>query len=132
MQNLNYPGFKTLLQKYNSSGFQIIAFPSNQFGAQAPCSSQCERAYLFHKMSLPFGTFPVFDKANVDGPGSVEPFVVAKDQAKGHDTGFDISWNYEKFVADADGKPIGRFASDADPLAAEPLIRKLLGLPKLA
>lgn len=129
MQNLNYPGFKTLLAKYNSSGFTILAVPCNQFGAQAPCSSQCESAYLFHKMGLPVGSFPTFDKADVNGPMAIEPFVVAKNHAKGHDTGFDVAWNYEKFVMDSDGKPVGRFASDADPLSAEPLIRKLLGLP---
>jgi glutathione peroxidase len=109
----------------------VLGFPCNQFGAQAPCSSDCERAYLFHKLQLPVGTFPVFDKGDVNGPASLEPFVVAKNQAKGHDTGFDIAWNYEKFVVDADGKPVARFASDADPLEAEAVIRKLLGLPAL-
>ena len=116
----------------NSSGFQVIAFPCNQFGAQAPCSSDCERAYLFHKMGLPVGAFPVFDKGIANGPGSLEPLIVAKQRSKGHDTGFDIAWNYEKFIADGDGKPVARFASSDDPLKAEPVIRSLLGLHPLA
>lgn len=102
----------------------MIAFPSNQFGAQAPCSSECERAYLFHKIGLPPGSLPVFDKGDPNGPGSLEPFIVAKGHTKGHD----VAWNYEKFLADGDGKPVARYASDADPLDAEPQIRKLLGL----
>lgn len=129
----------------------MIAFPSNQFGAQAPCSSECERAYLFHKIGLPPGSIPVFDKGDANGPGSLEPFIVAKGNTEGHD----VAWNYgkrvtsptftkhstasnplypfvrsnaEKFLADGDGRPVARFASDADPLEAEPQIRKLLGL----
>ena len=128
MQNLNYPGIKTLLARYNSSGFQVLAFPCNQFGAQAPCSSSCERAYLFHKIGLPPGSFPVFDKVDVNGPGTVEPFTLCKDKAKGHDEENDIAWNYEKFVVDGDGKPVARFASGTDPLDAEPTIKRLLGL----
>lgn len=128
MQNLNYPGIKTLLFRYNSSGFNVLAFPCNQFGGQAPCSSECEKAYLFHKMGVAPGSFPVFDKAIVNGPGTIEPFTVAKDHAKGHDTGFDVAWNYEKFILDGDGKPVARFASDTDPLKAEPVIKSILGL----
>jgi len=109
----------------------VIAFSSNQFGAQAPCSSDCERAYLFHKMDLPPDTFPVFDKAIVNGPGSLEPFVVAKGNAKPYGTATSfpqIAWNYEKFIADEHGKPVARFGPADDPLEAEPIIRKLLSL----
>ena len=35
-------------------------------------SSECEKAYLFHKMALPPGSFPVFDKAIINGPGTIE------------------------------------------------------------
>jgi len=81
-------------------------------------------------MGLPPDTFPVFDKGTVNGPGSLEPFVVAKNRAKpeGAATSFDVAWNYEKFIADAHGRPVARFGSADDPLKAEPLIRKLLGL----
>ena len=43
-------------------------------------------------------------------------------------TQFDIAWNYEKFLVDGDGRPVGRYASDADPLTAEGDIKQLLGL----
>jgi len=131
LQNVNYAGLKSLLARYNSSGFQLMAFPSNQFGAQAPCSSECERAYIYHKVGVAAGTFPTFDTAIVNGPGTLETFAVLKGKAKGHDTGFDIAWNYEKFVIDGNGVPVGRYASDASPLDAEDDIRQLLGLPIL-
>jgi glutathione peroxidase len=83
---------KTLLAKYNSSGFQVMAFPCNQFGAQAPCSSDCERAYMYHKVGLPEGSFPIFDKIDANGPQQPETYAVLKNGATtGHDAGFDVS-----------------------------------------
>ena len=131
MQNVNYPGILKLLAKYNSSGFQVLAFPCNQFGAQAPCSSDCERAYLYHKIGLApdAAGITVFDKASINGPGTIAPYTFLKDTGKnGHDAGFDVMWNYEKFLVDGAGKSVNRYASDASPLAAEGDIRKLLGL----
>jgi len=130
LQNVNYGGLTTLLSKYNSSGFQVLAFPSNQFGAQAPCSSSCERAYMYHKTGLPEGAFPIFDKVIVNGPGAAEVYAILKTGAKiGHDAGFDVMWNYEKFVVDGNGKPLTRYSSTDSPLSAEGVIRTLLGLP---
>lgn len=107
----------------------MLAFPSNQFGAQAPCSSDCERAYLYHKIGLPQGAFPVFDKVTTNGPGTLETYTVLKSGVKkGHDAGFDLEWNYAKFLVDGNGVPVQRYASDASPLDAEGDIRKLLGL----
>ena len=127
MQNVNYAGLKQLLFKYNSSGFQVLAFPCNQFGAQAPCSSTCERDYMYHKVGLAPGSFPVFDKIIANGPGTLEAYAILKTGAKkGHDAGFDIMWNYEKFLVDSTGKPVKRYASTASPLEAEEDIRSLL------
>mmetsp|Transcript_18869 Transcript_18869/g.48230 ORF Transcript_18869/g.48230 Transcript_18869/m.48230 type:complete len:88 (-) Transcript_18869:322-585(-) len=84
---------------------------------------------MYHKIGLPDGAFPILDKVIVNGPGTLEAYAVLKNEAKvGHDAGFDIMWNYEKFLVDGDGKPVMRYASDASPLDAEEDIRKLLGL----
>eukprot|EP00878_Enallax_costatus_P029427 GHUV01031908.1.p1 GENE.GHUV01031908.1~~GHUV01031908.1.p1 ORF type:complete len:178 (+),score=25.11 GHUV01031908.1:467-1000(+) len=40
LQNLNYPGLRTLYDKYHDDGFNLIAFPCNQFGGQAPGTSE--------------------------------------------------------------------------------------------
>ena len=77
------------------------------------------------------GSFPVFDKVTVNGPGTLPLYALLKNHATGHDAGFDVMWNYEKFVVDSEGRPTGRYASDADPMRAEPEIRRLLGLAPL-
>jgi len=84
---------------------------------------------MYHKVGLPAGAFPVFDKITANGPGTLEAYAVLKQGAKrGHDAGFDIMWNYEKFLVDGTGTPVSRYASTASPLEAEADIRKLLGL----
>ena len=126
---MNYPGFKKLLDDYQHLGFQLLAFPSNQFGAQAPACDECERAYMYLKMGVKADAFPVFDKVDVNGPDSLTTFAILKDKAKGTDhAGSDIAWNYEKFLVDGDGKPLERYSSGQSPLVAEKAIRKLLGL----
>jgi len=82
---------------------------------------------MYHKVDLPVGSFPIFDKVTVNGPGTLEAYAVLKQGAKsGHDAGFDVMWNYEKFLVDGEGKPVYRYSSTASPLEAECQIKQLL------
>ena len=65
---MNYPGLKRLYESYRDQGFTIAAFPCNQFGGQAPGSSEEERAYAIRKFGLE--DLLVFDKVEVNGPGT--------------------------------------------------------------
>ena len=47
-ENVNYPGARALYDKYSSTGqFNVVAFSCNQFGGQAPLSSQEEREFAW-------------------------------------------------------------------------------------
>ena len=48
---MNYPGLRYLLQKYE--GFQVVCVPCNQFGGQAPGTSDEERAIAREKFNYP-------------------------------------------------------------------------------
>jgi len=106
----------------------VLAFPSNQFGGQAPASDECERAFAYKKFGVPYGAFPVFDKVDINGEGGLPLFRFLK--SKAHLPlcgGCETAWNYEKFLVDGEGRVISRFASATSPLEAEPKIRELLG-----
>lgn len=64
---MNYPGLRTLQEKYGADGFNICAFPCNQFGGQAPLSSEGERAFAIEKFGFDFDVF-------VSSPPSLLPF----------------------------------------------------------
>jgi len=126
---MNYAGLRVLLGKYNASGLQVLAFPSNQFGGQAPASDECERAFAYKKVGVPYGAFPVFDKVDINGPTGLPLFRLLKSQAGlPLCAGCETAWNYEKFLVDGRGRAVHRYASATSPLEAEPKIRELLGL----
>lgn len=111
MQNVNYPGLRYLWNKYRDQGFTILAFPCNQFGGQAPGSSDEEREYAFRKFGF---EFPVFDKLDVKGPGMHPLYGFLKKRQPG-----EIEWNYVKFLVDRHGNPIRRYKPAFDPLNFE-------------
>lgn len=123
---------------YNSSGFQVLAFPCNQFGGQAPGTDECERNYTYRRMQLPFNVpnFTIFDKAVVNGPGSLPLFRFLKQKGP-KEAPFDmcgecdIAWNYEKFLVNASGYPVKRYPAGISPLVAEMAIRELLNVSEL-
>jgi len=123
---------------YNASGFQVLAFPSNQFGGQAPGTDECERNYTYRRMQLPFNVsnFAIFDKSIVNGPGSLPLFRFLKLRSPklapfDYCGECEVAWNYEKFVVNASGYPVRRFPAGITPMVAEPLIRELLNVSEL-
>ncbi|KAI3429653.1 hypothetical protein D9Q98_005738 [Chlorella vulgaris] len=104
--------------KYKSEGFNIIAFPCNQFGGQAPGTSQYEREWAWRKFGF---EFDVFDKIEVNGPGTHPVYQALKRKQPGR-----IPWNYTKFLVDKDGVARKRYSPVFDPADAEDDIRLLL------
>lgn len=101
-----------------------MAFPSNDF-AQATCSSECERSYIYHKMNRTVNAFPSFDKVTISGPGTAEVFTILQ---RGGGPGKMVEWNYHKFLVGSNGTFVASYDSAADPMTAEPDVRKALGL----
>jgi len=112
-----------LLKQYQAAGLTLLAFPSNQHGSQAPGTSECERAFGYMKIAVPYGAFPIFDKVEVNGPQAAPVYRYLK----AHSTsGKEIAWNYEKFLVDGAGRVIGRYSSSTSVLVMEKEIQALL------
>ncbi|KAG2424478.1 hypothetical protein HXX76_014530 [Chlamydomonas incerta] len=130
-QKVNYPGLRTLYDKYNAAGFDLICFPCNQFGGQAPGTSQEEREWAWKKFGLEFGG--VFDHVDVNGPDAAPLYSFLKDRlplsipsdVRSRPNG-DIEWNYAKFLVDARGVPVKRYKPSFDPLNMETDVQLVL------
>ncbi|KAG2430970.1 hypothetical protein HYH02_013503 [Chlamydomonas schloesseri] len=128
---VNYPGLRTLYDKYNAAGFDLICFPCNQFGGQAPGTSQEEREWAWKKFGLEWGG--VFDHVEVNGPGAAPLYAFLKDRlplstpsdVRSRPNG-DIEWNYAKFLVDARGVPVKRYKPSFDPLTMETDVQLVL------
>ena len=116
-----YNGLQSLYEQFQPRGFEILAFPCDQFGHQEPGSDAeiatfCDATYGV--------TFPLFAKIEVSGKNA-HPLYVWLKQRKGGLLGNSIKWNFTKFLVDKAGVVRARFAPMTKP---ERLVREVAGL----
>ena len=141
-----YEELEALYKNYKDKGFEILDFPCNQFGEQAPGTE--EEIHEF--CTLNFGTeFPQFKKIEVNGENESPLFTFLKAQRgfQGFDLDHkigallndmllkadpdyaskpDIKWNFTKFLIDREGNVVERYEPTADIKIIEEYIKKLL------
>ena len=117
-----YEGLQNLYDKYKDKGLEILDFPCNQFGHQAPGTEEEIQEFCTLKYKT---TFPLFAKIDVNGKNAAPLFTYLKNQ-KGGFLGDDIKWNFTKFLVSRDGKVVGRYAPVTKPEKIENDILKLL------
>lgn len=141
-----YEGLEKIYREYKAKGLEIVGFPANNFMGQEPGTN--EEIAQFCKMSYDV-TFPIFQKISVKGENQ-HPLYAALTQAAPRAEGdaqgsmgkrlmfgvlgmfkgkaSDISWNFEKFLIDRNGKVARRFAPTVLPDSAliKGAIEKLL------
>lgn len=141
-----YEELESLYKNYKEKGLEILDFPCNQFGNQAPGTEE----EIHNFCTLNFGTeFPQFKKIEVNGENEDPLFTFLKKE-KGF-AGFDlnhpigkildemmtksdpdytqkpdIKWNFTKFLIDRDGNVVARYEPTHDIKLIEEDIKKLL------
>ena len=111
-----------LYERYHDKGFEILDFPCNQFGEQAPGSA--EEISDFCSLNYHV-TFRQFAKIEVNGDNAEPLFKFLKEQ-KGGVFGSRIKWNFTKFLVNKDGEIIDRFAPTTKPEKIEKTLQEVL------
>ena len=106
-----YKGLQELYGKFRDRGFELLAFPCDQFGHQEPGSDEdiksfCELNYAVE--------FPLFSKVEVNGDDAHPLYKFLKSE-KGGLLGDSIKWNFTKFLVDKQGNVIERYAPTTPP-----------------
>ena len=117
-----YKGLQALYDKYQSKGFEILDFPCNQFGNQAPGTE--DEIHQFCEINYKT-TFRLFSKIDVNGKNESPLYTYLKGQ-KGGFLSKRIKWNFTKFLVDKTGKVVERFAPTATPESIEKKIASIL------
>ena len=117
-----YEGLEELYKEYHEQGFEVLDFPCNQFGAQAPGSIGEIKDFCQLNYDT---TFPLFAKIDVNGDNEEPLFTYLKSKQKGM-IGSKIKWNFTKFLINREGEVVERFAPAVTPKKIEDKIKKLL------
>ena len=117
-----YEGLQNLYDKYQTQGFEVLDFPCNQFGNQAPGTVDEIQSFCQLKYKT---TFPLFNKVDVNGSNEEPLFAFLKSQQKGILSN-KIKWNFTKFLVDRNGNVLERFAPTTTPDKIEDKIKTIL------
>ena len=124
-----YKELEALYEKYGSEGLEILDFPCNQFGQQAPGSIQEIHEFCTANFAI---RFPQFDKIEVNGanesplytwlksqkgfggfdasdPRGKMMYGMLRKQDADYDKKSDIKWNFTKFLVSRDGQVLQRY-----------------------
>ena len=117
-----YDGLQNLYEKYQKDGLEILDFPCNQFGEQAPGTAEEIESFC----SIKFGIkFKQFAKIDVNGDNEEPLYKYLKSQ-KGGLFNKNIKWNFTKFLINKNGEVVERFAPTTTPEKLEKSIQELL------
>jgi glutathione peroxidase len=106
-----YKALQELYAKYKDKGFEILDFPCNQFGEQAPGSDDEIHSFCILKYHT---TFPQFAKISVNGNDEIPLYTFLKSQKKGI-FNQKIKWNFTKFLVDKSGNVMKRYGPAVKP-----------------
>ena len=140
-----YDAIEDLYKKYKDKGLEILDFPCDQFGHQAPGSDDEIHNFCTAKYNT---TFDQFKKIDVNGENESELFKYLKENApKEYIKGIknkmamkaiskisttcksdkDIIWNFTKFLVDKEGNVVYRLSPIESPYVLEDKIKELVG-----
>ncbi|MEP7349026.1 MAG: glutathione peroxidase [Sphingorhabdus sp.] len=119
-----YEGLEKLYRKYERQGFEVIAFPCNQFGSQEPGDADEIKNFC----SLTYDvTFLLMAKVDVNGDNADPLWAYMKQQQAGLMGSRGIKWNFTKFLVNKKGEVIARHGPQVKPEALAKDIERLLG-----
>lgn len=105
-----YAGLQALHEQYKEQGFSVLAVPCNQFGKQEPGTAQQIQTFCTERFGI---TFPMTEKLQVNGAGNHPLYRLLA--GEGAEFPGDITWNFEKFLVDGEGRVLARFSPRTEP-----------------
>ena len=138
-----YKALEKLYQQYHDKGLEILDFPCDQFGHQAPGTDDEIHEFCTAKYKTSFDQFKKLEVLG-DKADPLFPYLtnaIKDEEIKGMKNKLamkaikklslgtkpeDIKWNFTKFLVDRTGKVVGRYAPTTDPMDIEADIKKCI------
>ncbi|MBA2078867.1 MAG: glutathione peroxidase [Rhodanobacter sp. 68-29] len=107
-----YAGLEKLWRDARDRGLVVLGFPCDQFGHQEPGDEAAIREFCDASYGV---TFPLFAKIEVNGEHAHPLYQWLKHEGKGILGSEAIKWNFTKFLVDAHGHVVKRYAPTETP-----------------
>ena len=108
-----YNDLERIYEEYRDQGFEVLAFPANNFGQQEPGTNAEIKGFCLTKYSV---SFPLFSKISVKGSDKHPLYQYLTEQSSFPG---EVEWNFQKYLVDRSGRVVGRFHHRTKPLAPE-------------
>ena len=139
-----YEGLENLYKKYHDKGLEVLDFPCNQYGSQAPGTDDEIHEFCTLKYNT---SFDQFTKIEVNGENESPLYTFLKNEiaediingmknkmamkaiekiSKTCKNKNDIKWNFTKFLVDREGKVVARYSPTYKPEDMEEKIKELI------
>jgi glutathione peroxidase len=105
-----YAGLQALYERYREKKFEVLGFPSNDFGEQEPGDDRQIGAFCKSNYGV---AFPMFSKVRVLGANAHPVYAYLTSLPK--PIGGAVEWNFQKYLVDRNGNVVARFESDIEP-----------------
>ncbi|MFC6101747.1 glutathione peroxidase [Olivibacter domesticus] len=119
-----YKELEVLYKQFNHRGFEVLAFPSNDFGQQEQLSGKALETYCSIDQKL---SFTVYDRIKVKGQNAHPLYKFLGDKWLNGKTNSKPFWNFHKYLINREGVVVDYFYSFTKPLAGR-LVRKIEAL----
>ena len=124
---MNYREMVQLYDRYREQGFEILAFPCNQFKEQEPGTEAEIKAWAQSTYNV---TFPMFSKIDVNGTHTHAVYRFCRTKSSMYDASTNqaevIPWNFAKFLVNEQGQVVHYFEPPNNPLSFEDKIQAML------
>lgn len=118
-------GMESLYKEFKDQGFELLAFPSNDFAGQEPLEGEAIAQFCVTNYQA---SYPIFDKVHVKGKEATPLYQFLADKKKNGKVGIQPKWNFHKYLIDRQGKVVNYFFSFTTPTSKKikRAIQKLL------
>ena len=142
----HYTDLQEIYNEFKGKGLEILDFPCNQFGEQAPGTDEEIYSFCTGRFGI---TFPQFSKVDVRGENAIPLFKwleenskfegldknpmglmmngVAKKMDKDFKNNNSVKWNFTKFLVDKNGVCVARFEPTTDMKKVKAKIAEVIG-----
>lgn len=105
-------GMTELYREYRDKGFEVLAFPSNDFAGQEPLNGEKLKEFCVLKYEA---EYPIFDKMHVKGQNASELFRFLASKEENGQVSSTPKWNFHKYLIDKEGRVVDYFYTITKP-----------------